>query len=267
MIQNSQDQEIYKQCRNKISFRWTERDNIKSIINNNIANIIQFLEQYKIHKDTYFEIQANYYNCCLVITSLNSFDYTKLFDTFNVAYLEINNNVIKNNKFLIMIKDKIIFRQYNTFHQTDDNICERIYDIIIKFGNNYNNLILLGGEMYVFSQILTYKNLLCYSDFQSIVDDTQFNLDTNENIYFVDYDKLNLDYNKNNTCLIANTGKSGMGQNICNNIIKNNIATVIVISCNNKSFERDYNYLSKNYKIIERIKLLYVNIIVLEIVC
>ena len=52
--------------------------------------------------------------------------------------------------------------------------------------------------------------------------------------------------------------------NICNNIMKNNIDTVIVISCNNKSFERDYNCLSKNYKIIERIKLLYVNIIILE---
>ena len=71
-------------------FHGTSRKNIQSIINNNIANIIQFLKQYKIHKDTYFEIQANYYNCCIVITSLNSFDYTKLFDKSKIEFIGTN---------------------------------------------------------------------------------------------------------------------------------------------------------------------------------
>ena len=236
-------------------------ENVSNIVNFSILHLIQFFKNYDFNSETQFIIQANEYNCGIIIDNF-TLQQTTLFDDihkyFNVVYFVVNKTIIINKKFIDIIEKQIIFRQFCTFHQTDDNIKLVIHNILSK--QKYQDLILLGGEMYIFSKILTYDTLLCYSDFQSIVEDTKFNLDKYDNIFLVDYSNFSFDIKDTDSQLIANTGKSGMGICICNNIIKNKIKKLIVISCNEKSFEKDCKIIGKYYKLQEKIIINYVSI-------
>jgi hypothetical protein len=209
-------------------------------------------------------IQANEYNCAITINKSNIAEFENIHRIFNVVYFVINGTVIKNNKYIDIIMDTVVFRQICTFHQTDDVIKNNIYDIIFENCNNYDQLICVGGEMYIFAQLLKCNKLLCYSDYKSIVDDTEFNIGTYDNVHLVDYSIFTFSTNSSNTCLIANTSKSGMGINLCNNIIRNNIKKLVIISCNEKSFSNDYSIIMKYYSITIKKIINYVSINILE---
>jgi len=277
MILNNHSLAEYKLCRNTILFTWKEKNNIKLIVNNHIINIIQFFEQFIIIDDAIFNIQANEYNCAITIIKSNILEFNNIDNLFNIVYLKINDVTIKNGIYKDIIKNEIITRQICTFHQTDDNIKSVLYDVIIDNVNNAKQLILLGGEMYIFAKILKYDKLICYSDFQSIVDDTKDNLKTSENIFLVDYDDFTFSMEtfsmetfsiEDDAYIVANTGKTGLNINICNNIIKNKnkIKKIIIISCNEKSFIKDYNYLMKFYKLINKIIIGYVTLNIMELI-
>ena len=244
---HNHDPMIYKQCRNKIAFNWIDKNSIflYTIVNPNIINIIQFLLQYEFSNNTNITIQANDYNCGLIINTITNYNYNfiLLLLNFNVNYLEINNNILINNKYFDIINNIKIFRHFNTFHQCDDNIKNKVHSFILE-NANYDNIICIGGEMYIFSKILNYKNIYCYSDYNSIVEDTIFNLNTNINIELVDYDKLILPTLNNIDCIITNTSKNGLGKKLSNTINNSKIENLIIISCNQKSFYRDLIILS-----------------------
>lgn len=272
MILNNHSLEEYKLCRNTILFTWKERNNIKSIVNNHIINIIQFFEQFIIIDDAIFNIQANEYNCAITIIKSNILEFNNIDNLFNIVYLKINDVTIKNGIYKDIIKNETITRQICTFHQTDDNIKSVLYDVIIDNVNDIKQLILLGGEMYIFAKILKYNKLVCYSDFQSIVDDTKDNLKTSENIFLVNYNDFTFSIEtfsiEDDAYIVANTGKTGLNINICNNIIKNKnkIKKIIIISCNDKSFTKDYDYLMKFYRLINKIIVSYVSINVMILI-
>lgn len=262
----------YIQCRNKIAFKWGEKNSIIYIVNSYIANIIQFLSDYNFQSCYQLIIQANEYNCGIIINSGIDFEYIKLVNNillqFNICYLEINNNIIINNKFLDIICNNIIYRNIHTFHQTEELIKNMVIDFVIKNGNNFTNLICIGGEMYIFSKILKYKNLFCYSDFQSIVDDTKFNNDKfKDNIYLVDYNTVFITKIISDTCIIVNISKQGLGYNLAININNTNVNNIIIISCNknqqNSSFSKNIKLLT-NYNIIKYSSALYVTIYLLN---
>ena len=266
---------LHQMLRNTISFVWSdllsnlqsdlflEKNYIYSITNSHIHKIIQFLKKYDFDKKTYITIQGNEYNYGLIIKNSNITDLTEVCQLFYISFLEINDIVIYNNKYLDIIKGTIIFRNIKSFHQTDDTIKDVLYDVILQECNNYEELVCLGGEMYIFSKILNYKKIMCYSDFESIVEDTKFNLMTDKNIQLVSYDTFIFSLRNYHTCAIINTGKTGMTKNICENINKNKISKVVVISCNEKSFVKDMSML-KNYILLEKISVNYVSINVLK---
>ena len=49
--------------------------------------------------------------------------------------------------------------------------------------------------------------------------------------------------------MLVNNGKNGLGKHLCNEIIRLNINKIIIISCNKKSFNKDYNILKYYYNI------------------
>jgi len=258
---------LHKMLRNTISFVWSdlwsdlllEKNYIHLITNNHIHKIIQFLKKYHFDEKTYITIQGNEYNYGLIIKNSNITDLTEVCQMFYISFLEINDVIIYNNKYLDIIKGTIIFRNIKSFHQTDDTIKDVLYDVILEECNNYEELLCLGGEMYIFSKILNYKKIMCYSDFESIVEDTKFNLITDTNAQLVSYDTCIFSLISYHTCAIINTGKTGMTKNICENINKNKISKVVVISCNEKSFVKDLLML-KNYVLTKKISVNYVSI-------
>lgn len=47
--------------------------------------------------------------------------------------------------------------------------------------------------------------------------------------------------------MIANTSKHGLGNNLCQEIINIGYNNLLIISCNKKSFNRDYDTLKNKY--------------------
>ncbi len=102
--------------------------------------------------------------------------------------------------------------------------------------------------MYIFQNIINYRHLYAYSDFNSIVDDTILNNNNknNVNIKLIDYSNFKFNNNLRNSLTICNTSKNGLDKNICSQINSNKL---IIISCNKKSFNKDHHILKNNYNI------------------
>ena len=91
------------------------------------------------------------------------------------------------------------------------------------------------------------------TDYESIYEDAKRNITQNENniIKMINYDKDKLirPENIDEYILITNTSKQGLGENLCNEILKLGCKTIFIISCNSKSFYRDYEILKRIYEI------------------
>ncbi len=183
-------------------------------------------------------------------------------EDIKLKYLEINKIVIKNSYLEEIYFNKIIKRSAYSFHQNDENIRKILYDNIYKFilSIKFNEIIFIGGEMYLFGTIINSEKKYFYSDYKSIVDDTIIN-DINSNyVELVNYEdkKINI---KNGDIILINNGKSGLGNNLCKKILENDYEWIVIISCNNKSFENDYKILNIKYKIINRFEI-YTNYLI-----
>ncbi len=124
---------------------------------------------------------------------------------------------------------------------------------IIKCIKKYQ--VFSNGEMIFMNILLDPINFIMYTDFESIYNDALRNFPQNkDNIYLINYDidKLNsidITDNFDDYILIANTSKSGLGENLAKNIINIGLKNIVIISCNKKSFNRDYNILKNKYRI------------------
>ena len=157
-----------------------------------------------------------------------------------------------------IINSQIIKYNPNSFRQPDNAIKETIYNILKENVNN-KNLYLIGGEMIFFDKLLNsinLQNIIMYTDFLSIYQDALINININYNINYninlINYenDKLQNPPNDNYT-LIINTSKQGLGYNLSNQISKMNFNQIIIISCNKKSFNKDFNILHNFYKLLK----------------
>lgn len=222
--------------------------------------------KYKLFdKDFQIELQANEFNCGILIKNFdekldnNFIDYLSKYD--NLSYLQINNTIFINNKYIDIYEIK---RNYFSFHQNDDIVRKYLYEFLIENINfNIQDLILFGGEMYLFQKLIKHNNLYAYSDFESIIEDTKYNNTSNKSIKFVDYNTFVFDekISCENSLTICNTSKTGLGANLCNQI---KTKYVIIISCNKKSFMRDYKLLQDKYVIKKNLEVNNINIYLLS---
>ena len=166
-----------------------------------------------------------------------------------LKYLSINGHIYKFD-FMIDVIDNINI-SYNpySFRQNDISIKNKIYDIL-KTEIKYNNLYLIGGEMVFYNILLKPHKYIMYTDFQSIYEDACRNFNSND-IYLINYDTDILKKTDYNYSLIANTSKHGLGDNLCKEINKLYLDEIIIISCNKKSFLRDFNILKIKYNLIK----------------
>jgi hypothetical protein len=218
----------------------------------NIFNKINFIK-YIFNE---IEIQANEINTILKINKNNFINFNEFNQVEYINEIKFKELININNKNLI------ILRNFHTFHQTDDNIKKHLYKILTKFFMSVdisNNFILIGGEMYIFAHIIKYKydlnlnlNLNSYSDFQSIIDDTP----DFANPMLIDYDTFILPKLNNMTIIVCNTSKSGLTNNMSEQLIKNikYISYIVLIECSINSNKKLKFYLENNFLIEKYIK-------------
>jgi hypothetical protein len=170
-------------------------------------------------------------------------------DDSTLCYLEINSHVLKSELMIDFIGDEYIRYNPKSFRQSDDSIKNKIYEIL-KTNIIDKNICFIGGEMIFLGKLLKPINMIFYTDFESIYNDANINF-PNNNIHLIDYDKDKLNSNLLNSTyiLICNTSKSGLGVNMCNEILNMKFKNIIIISCNRKSFMKDFNILCKKYSI------------------
>lgn len=211
-----------------------------------------------------FEIKTTDYSWYLKIDNFTNIsqncDKIKLLlEDSTLVYLEINSEIIKSDFMIEYINQDIIKYNPKSFRQSDDNIKYKLYSIL-KSEISAKKLYLIGGEMVFIVRLLKPENFIALTDFESIYSDAVYNFPENkENIKLINYEKNiidNLDNLDNldkvildEYHLIANTSKHGLGKNLCKEILKINLKNITIISCNKKSFERDYQMLNMKYYI------------------
>lgn len=245
------------------------------MINIYITNLFQFFKLCPIWKDinltTLIEVQANEYNCGIKISDIKIDAINKnllieyLMTYPNINYFEINNSIVINNKYIDNMASYILYRSFNSFHQNDDNIRNAIYDYILKHDFNVDNLILFGGEMYGYTKFfLTVKNLYAYSDYEGLIDDTIYNLENKYEHQIIEHVNYELFKTKlfdiDKSLIICNTSKTGLGYNMANEICKINSTHLIIVSCNKKSYIRDYEILKNNYILVETLSISFITV-------
>jgi hypothetical protein len=250
--------------RNSFQFSFNSLDiNICSI---QVKEKINFLKSIGIFNQdniiTEFDIKTTDYSWYLKINKNAEFleyvDKIKLLlDEPTLVYLEINSEIIKSDLMIEYIGENIIRYNPKSFRQTDDIIKHKLYSII-RSEIKTKNLYLIGGEMVFFAKLLKPERFIAYTDFESIYNDAIRNFPENkDNIKLINYEKdnlINLETIKvnseiDNYHLIANTSKHGLGQNLCEEILNLNLNNITIISCNKKSFQRDYLILQTKYYI------------------
>ena len=257
-------------CRNKIVSSYKQLNKAYDLCNVYLKKLIQFFQKYEkflitdLKIDFDVELQANEYNCGIIVKNYEDneiVNYLKQYE--NINYLKIKETLYINNKYMDIYETK---RNYLSFHQNDDTVRKYLYNFINENINyEIKDLVLFGGEMYLFQRIIKHENLYAYSDFESLINDTKYNSANYNSIELVNYNtfELNKEIDKTNSLTICNTSKSGLGNNLCEQIKTNHL---IIISCNKKSFAKDYILLKNRYHIIKNLEILNINIYLFNLI-
>ncbi len=254
---------IYFNYRNDITY------NNNKIYNNKIGSnisliILNYLLKYNIWKSVKIR-EDNNNNIMLIFNNINNKSFIN-----NIIIEELSLIVNENNYYLYSIYEcdinifgnkYIITNLYNfniyispkTFRQINYSIYYQSYNLIKKISKKINkrNVILIAGDITALLITINdiFHNKLCLTNDINIYNDLLYTLKKNHqlkcNHLLINYDKYNFDNTKYNKLLILNPGRSGMKNNIINNInIHNNITNIIYISCNIKSALLNINNLS-----------------------
>lgn len=243
---------LYKPSRN--SYCFTNVINY-DILNQQIKEKINFLQTISFPFDKKCEIRTTQ------LTWMLKYDgecekeiIQKILHDSNLVYLEINKIIFRNEFMEEKINNVLIKYNPLSFRQSDDSIKYKIYEILqcSILGKQTHNMYLIGGEMIFYSKLFHSLNkIYMITDYESIYEDAKRNSTQNDIIKMIDYDKDELiqpEFIQNFT-LIANTSKQGLGKNLSKEILKLEIKTVFIVSCNSKSFYRDYEILQRKYEI------------------
>jgi hypothetical protein len=163
-----------------------------------------------------------------------------------LKYIEINKTILRDEKMIEIINSTKIEYNPRSFRQSDDSIKNEIYKILSCTLSN-ERICFVGGEMVFYKALLNPSEYIMYTDYESIYTDSIHNL--NRNTFLIDYDKDQLKGMNSDYTLIANTSKSGLGRNLAQSISDLKLNKIVIISCNKKSFQRDFLLLKERYLI------------------
>ena len=208
--------------------------------NIHVKKIFQFLKGKNFFIDGInYNITANEYNYSLIMKGnlnfefLTSVEILSMLEVLPICYYQINDFVIIENKF---IDQHGILKNIQTFTQRDDNIRNYIHEKLKMEANN-ENIVFIGGEMYIYAKILDTTKSIGFTDTESIKIDTEEN--SKIEVYIIDYTESKiLDKIINFTVAIINIF-TDIPKNLIEEIEKSNIKKLFIISCKG---ENKYNF-------------------------
>lgn len=132
-----------------------------------------------------------------------------------------------------------ITRLFQTFHQNDDDVRERLYPYLIKkIGTTRRSkLVLIGGECYIYGILFRpyFDHICIYTDMPSIAIDARRNC-PDAVVELVDYDALAQMRLTCSVCII-NVGKQGIVDRLQIDC-KNGDNSIFYVSCKKETFKR-----------------------------
>lgn len=245
--------------RNMITFSTFAEIDYK-ICSPDLCNILDKIKHIILDLESYtctYTIRANVANWSIVLSSktpmqsqIISIIVSRLLEISNCCYIQINDIIHHHEKYL-----DILDLAYHplSFRQPDNTIRTYIMTYFISEMDliRCNVLVCLGGECTLFGKLFQKKRKYFITDFQSIYDDLLYNYSSNCHITHVDYKTCVLDdILECNKYMIANTGYHGLGANLCQNLVRMQMNGIYIISCNKKSFQKDFVILSSTYKLV-----------------
>ncbi len=184
-------------------------------------------ELQKLYNDTNYELAQDNLNNH-IIYKLNNKNYIKNY---------ITNKIYNYNRIQVDILGEKIIKQIDSFNQNNINISNKIRKTVLSLVNNnynnYNKILGIGGEFYVYFKFINALEYIGMSNHQCIIDDANYNIPYSKN-YLVDYNNI-----MNNNSSINNINDIDLiilnVYNICESIIKyiHNIKfkKLIIITC------------------------------------
>lgn len=223
--------------------------------------------------ETYNNLLENYSEIlekCLYISIRVSTDNLNIWINFITKNkdinLEINKiplNIYVNNKYIqgdeYVLEDfkledtSISIKQYQkpySFFQVYKYIRLNIYEYLKNtFRITLESLVCIGGEFYIYSQILKYKSLKTYTDCNDLYRDALYNNPIFP-VCFVDYNKDMLDLktdNTENSLLILNVSRNGLKKKLLETISEWQ-GHIVYIGCKENIVMRDISILKDKQK-------------------
>ena len=238
--------------------------------------------------NTTFEIRSNSINRSIKITIttkcalktnesiikyvLKAIQHVSLLTSLVCVYFQLNDTIIINNRYIDAFE---ISYSPVSFRQPDDAIRTTL---ISYFQNEIASITnsfacyLIGGECVLFGKIMNTplcKHKFYYTDYQSIYNDILFNnadintIASNDKAFLINYNIDDINFNLQNSeekeekeqekeiIAIVNTGYQGCGEHLAKCLANSQCTSIVIISCNKKSFAKDFAILETNYKIAE----------------
>ncbi len=273
---------LLEDCRSLLKFNNKQLKDVEKelyLFNDYIKIIFQFLKDiglFDLKDHSSYEIMANEINWSLIIEmdfDILEMDLIKKIkeNTLNLklSYFEIKEKEkeekkiekkhfkIINNKFIDIY---CIMKNVKTFTQRDDNIRQKLYQILFNEteGKTKQNILFIGGEMYGFLKILVNNYNIAYAitDFQGIKEDAEYN-NPNIKVDLVNYDTFSFSFDKEkepkmieiqfDICIVNLL--NGLGYNLIKELKKiKRLKKIIIISCKPKATQKDIKFIEEELK-------------------
>ena len=233
------------------------------LVNDAINNLITDLPKLSIINGE-ITIRCNYKNELLIIIkstdTLSNIDY--FITQHNIVGIIQNNKCIYGEDFFFnQIQDLLFKVSYDAFFQVNDNMCEKLFNLIRENTLNQKKILDLYCGVGTLSLVSSLNSdyTLGIEINENAIKDALINKVINkiDNAEFICSDTKNIlnqitnDYD----VVILDPPRSGVDANVLKKIMEQKIKTIIYVSCNPFTLVRDLNILKENY-IIKDIKLL-----------
>ena len=166
-----------------------------------------------------------------------------------------NYNKIDSDRIIKEIGDYKFYVSSKSFFQVNDYMVKVLYDLILNYVGESNNLLDLycgTGTIGIYLSSIA-KNVLGVEINNSAVDDAFKNKKLNNinNIDFICLDTDKFKIKDNFDTIIVDPPRSGLGKKIINDLLNSNSKKIIYVSCDPITLARDLKILSDKYNVVE----------------
>ncbi len=208
--------------------------------------------------DGIITIKINYnQDLLIIIDSINEIENVeKIINTYKVAGIIQNKKIIYGEEYFIHKINNYLFRvSYDSFFQINPFICAKLFDLIVKYTSDSQNILDLYCGVGTLSIVASTNgaSVLGVEIVPNAIKDANFNkmINNAQNVEFICSDTKNIlkKITNNFDMVILDPPRSGVIKSVISKIIDSQIKKIIYVSCNPATLIRDLKLLLLNYSI------------------